>query len=152
MKVREFCLVFDFSDERTGSIAGMQTCRADYQRDKWALQVSIIVHKTNECHKRERQVNQSHALGRDNFNGAEEVGANEVGSILLLHRLVLSFTIVNSKDASSKCNEKRAQRWDRKDSLPICEIPLFSQSRLLLVITVHDTLTLLCSAMHSGLV
>ena len=28
---------------------------------------------SNECHKRERHVNQSHALGSDNFNGAEEV-------------------------------------------------------------------------------
>ena len=28
---------------------------------------------SNECHKRERQVNQSHALGSDNFNSVEEV-------------------------------------------------------------------------------
>ena len=28
---------------------------------------------SNKCHKRERQVNQSHASGSDNFNGAEEV-------------------------------------------------------------------------------
>ena len=28
---------------------------------------------SNECHKRERQVNQNHASGSDNFNGAEEV-------------------------------------------------------------------------------
>ena len=27
----------------------------------------------NKCHKRERRVNQSHALGNDNFNGTEEV-------------------------------------------------------------------------------
>ena len=29
---------------------------------------------SNECHRRERQVHQSHASGSDNFNGAEEVG------------------------------------------------------------------------------
>ena len=29
-------------------------------------------------------------------------------------------------------------------------MPLFSQARLLLVIAVHDILTLLCSALHSG--
>ena len=28
---------------------------------------------SNKCHKRERQVNQNHASGSDNFNGAEEV-------------------------------------------------------------------------------
>ena len=28
---------------------------------------------SNKCHKRERQVNQTHASGSDNFNGAEEV-------------------------------------------------------------------------------
>ena len=28
---------------------------------------------SNKCHKRERQVHQSHASGSDNFNGAEEV-------------------------------------------------------------------------------
>ena len=28
---------------------------------------------SNECHKRKRQVNQIHASGGDNFNGAEEV-------------------------------------------------------------------------------
>ena len=28
---------------------------------------------SNKCHKRERQVNQSHASGSDNFNVAEEV-------------------------------------------------------------------------------
>ena len=28
---------------------------------------------SNKCHKRERQVNQSHASGRNNLNGAEEV-------------------------------------------------------------------------------
>ena len=28
---------------------------------------------SNKCHKRERQVNQSHASGSDNVNGAEEV-------------------------------------------------------------------------------
>ena len=28
---------------------------------------------SNKCHKREHQVNQSHASGSDNFNGAEEV-------------------------------------------------------------------------------
>ena len=28
---------------------------------------------SNKCHKHERQVNQSHASGSDNFNGAEEV-------------------------------------------------------------------------------
>ena len=33
---------------------------------------------------------------------------------------------------------------------PVCGMPLFSQARLLLVITVHDILTLLCSAQHSG--
>ena len=43
----EFHLLCQFLDERTGSIAGMQTCRADYQRDKWTLHVSITVHKAN---------------------------------------------------------------------------------------------------------
>ena len=28
---------------------------------------------SNKCHKRERQANQNHASGSDNFNGAEEV-------------------------------------------------------------------------------
>ena len=28
---------------------------------------------SNKCHERKRQVNQSHAPGSDNFNGAEEV-------------------------------------------------------------------------------
>ena len=31
----------------------------------------------------------------------------------------------------------------------VCRMPLFSQARLLLVITVHDILPLLCSALHS---
>ena len=30
---------------------------------------------SNKCHKHERQVNQIHASGSDNFNGAEEVPA-----------------------------------------------------------------------------
>ena len=33
---------------------------------------------SNECHKHERQVNQSHASGSDNFNGAEEVQTSGV--------------------------------------------------------------------------
>ena len=63
-------------DERTGSIEDLQTCRADYQRDKWTLHASITVHKANiqnKCHKRERQVNQSYASGSDTFNDAEKV-------------------------------------------------------------------------------
>ena len=32
---------------RTGSIPGVQKCRADCQRDKWTLHVSITVHKAN---------------------------------------------------------------------------------------------------------
>ena len=38
----------------------------------------------NKCHKRERQVNQSHASGGDNFNGAEEVHNNYDRRKLLL--------------------------------------------------------------------
>ena len=33
--------------------------------------IKLIV--SDKCYKRERQVNQSHASGSDNFNGAEEV-------------------------------------------------------------------------------
>ena len=54
----------------------MPTCRGDYKRDKVTLQVSVTVHKAGgikKRHKSERQVNQSHALGNNNFNGAKEV-------------------------------------------------------------------------------
>ena len=39
---------------------------------------------SNEWHKRERKVNQSHASGNDSFNGAEEVALN---GLEVLHRL-----------------------------------------------------------------
>ena len=34
---------------------------------------------SDKCHKRERQVNQSHASGSDNFNGAEEILSKILG-------------------------------------------------------------------------
>ena len=49
LKVLEISSInfYQFLDERTGSIGGMQTCRVDCQRDKWTPQVSITAHKAN---------------------------------------------------------------------------------------------------------
>ena len=38
---------------------------------------------SNKCHKREGHVNQSHALGSDNFNGAEDVELNDFTIIIV---------------------------------------------------------------------
>ena len=40
---------------------------------------SITQMVSDKCHKRERQVNQSHASGSDNFNGAEEILSEILG-------------------------------------------------------------------------
>ena len=67
---RQFRLLYQILDKRTGSIAGLQTWRPDYQRDKGTLQVSITVHKANGSkHKSqcERQVNQNRASGSDSI-------------------------------------------------------------------------------------
>ena len=40
---------------------------------------SITQMVSDKCHKRERQVNQSHASGSDNFNGAEEILSKILG-------------------------------------------------------------------------
>ena len=58
---------------------------------------------SNKCHKRERQVNESHALGSDNFNSAEEVHVNIHVCVCAVratvkvtcHAIYLSILIIN---------------------------------------------------------
>ena len=58
---------------------------------------------SNKCHKRERQVNESHASGSDNFNSAEEVHVNIHVCVCAVratvkvtcHAIYLSILIIN---------------------------------------------------------
>ena len=91
---REFC---QFCHFWTREQAQLQVCQNAEQATNginrhYRLATQSTKHMvSNKYHKRERQVNQSHASGSDNFNGAEEV-ANSV----ILSRVAFDWITMSS--------------------------------------------------------